>query len=163
MVTTSDDEREWLKTQFDVPYHFLFAGQQAGKPEGMLDYLEEDLMLWLSDTIGVLGVERAEFDGFEMLLTSVPDPSADDLADLPQVDFKRPDGTIFFENATPRFGIRFIHAFLSRFRQARPLFTVYGGVALNKFDPSLSEEEAMIQLMLDDPDFARELGFPEER
>lgn len=158
------DADEYTRRQFDEPWDFTVSG--GASQDFKLRYDFPEFAGWLKAEFDVVSWSYVDYRNspkpYYSFVVEYRKPVGESSQSEPQTAagecMENERRIIMLEGATPRFLVGFIRSFRKRLPSNTDLVTVIHPLTYARFDPSLSDEEAMIKMMTDDEDLMRELG-----
>lgn len=153
-----DPATAYRRRQFDEPWDFIISGILPEGNSGLI-FGWNEFETWLRSEFEVLRYEvmtpeQTTQPHVEFNLSTPLNPL--DVEVNGSAFFS--DGQINLEPVTPRFVFRFLTSFVKRFPRNNQIFTIMNTITHARFDPSMDEENAMLNMMTDDMELMDELG-----
>lgn len=148
----------YRRQQFDETWDFIVSGILPDGNRGLV-YDWAEFEEWLRAEFEVLRFQaltenQTSQPRLEFNLASPLNPLGVEIMGTAYFSDKH----IELEPATPRFVVQFLKKFAGRFPQNSRLYTIIHTLTHARFDPSMDEENAMMNMMTDDTELMEELG-----
>lgn len=153
-----DPVTAFRRRQFDEPYDFIVSGMLADGKRGLI-FEWADFEQWLRAEFEIVRLvsltgEQTSQPRLEFNLVTPLNPLGMEVVGSAYYS----DRHLELEPATPRFLVHFLRKFAARFPANEKLFTIVHTLTFARFDPSMDEENAMLNMMTDDMELMEELG-----
>ncbi|MDP9835975.1 hypothetical protein J2T09_000717 [Neorhizobium huautlense] len=162
---------EYKRSQYDVAWDFMVFG--GPRQDSRLNYRIEDFKEWVNANFtltswGYLDRSILPFPQYTFTLLhshpnhlKLPVPYESEEIEIEGLAYDDLKKGLEFEVATPRFIGGFVRKFQERFPENTDIIIGIHTLTFSRFNASLSEDEAMNNMLTDDLNLMRELGMIE--